>query len=276
MPDDCPACASLLIRFEGEVALRCVNPKCTAQMKEAIIHFVSRTAMNIEGVGERVVELLYQENLVHDVSDLYTLTKEQLIELERMGEKSVSNLLTAIENSKENSLEKMLFGLGIRHVGEKAASILSEEFGTLDALMKATTEELISIHEIGDKVAESITNYFNNEEVLEVLRKLEAQGLNLKYKGQSRQDVPTGGPFAEKTVVLTGKLFEMTRGEAKKRIEALGGKVTGSVSKNTDIVIAGEDAGSKLVRAEELEITVWNEEQMLGALGEKEQDYEEA
>ena len=270
MPDECPACDSILVRFEGEVALRCVNPKCSAQMKEAIIHFVSRNAMNIEGIGERVVEQLYRENLVQKaVSDLYTLTKEQLIELERMGEKSGSNLLTAIENSKENSLEKMLFGLGIRHVGEKAASILSEEFGTLEALMKATTEELIAIHEIGDKVAESITTYFNNEDVLEVLRKLESYGLNLTYKGQSRLDIPEDGPFAGRTVVLTGKLFRLTRGEAKKNIEALGGKVTGSVSKNTDLVIAGEDAGSKIVRAEELEITVWNEEKLLSVLGEK-------
>ena len=167
-------------------------------MKEAIIHFVSRNAMNIEGIGERVVEQLYRENLVHDVSDLYTLTREQLIELERMGEKSVANLLSAIESSKENSLEKMLFGLGIRHVGVKAASILAEEFGTLESLMKATTEELISIHEIGDKVAESLTTYFSNEDVLEVLRKLESYGLNLTYKGQSRQDLPTDGPFSGK------------------------------------------------------------------------------
>lgn len=269
MPDNCPECDSELIRLEEEVALRCVNPKCPAQMKEAIIHFVSRNAMNIEGIGERVVEQLYQEELVHDVSDLYTLTKEQLIDLERMGEKSVSNLLTAIEISKGNSLEKMLFGLGIRHVGVKAASILAEEFGTLDALMKATVEELVLIHEIGDKVAESITTYFSNEDVLEVLRKLELYGLNLTYKGQSRQDAPTEGPFAGKTVVLTGKLFEMTRGEAKEQIEALGGKVTGSVSKSTDLVVAGEAAGSKLVRAEELEITVWNEEQLIEALREK-------
>ena len=269
MPDNCPECDSELIRLEEEVALRCVNPKCPAQMKEAIIHFVSRNAMNIEGIGERVVEQLYGEELVHDVADLYTLTKEQLIDLERMGEKSVSNLLTAIENSKENSLEKMLFGLGIRHVGVKAASILAEEFGTLEALMKATAEELILIHEIGDKVAESITTYFSNEDVLEVLRKLESYGLNLTYKGQSRRDVPTDGPFAGKTVVLTGKLFEMTRGEAKKKIEELGGKVTGSVSKSTDLLVAGEAAGSKLIRAEELEITVWNEEQLIQALGEK-------
>lgn len=268
MPDNCPECDSELIRLEGEVALRCVNPKCPAQMKEAIIHFVSRNAMNIEGIGERVVEQLYREELVHDVSDLYTLTKEQLIDLERMGEKSVSNLLTAIETSKGNSLEKMLFGLGIRHVGVKAASILAEEFGTLEALMHATADDLILINEIGDKVAESLTTYFSNEDVLEVLRKLESYGLNLTYKGQLRQDVPTEGQFAGKTVVLTGKLFEMTRGEAKNKIESLGGKVTGSVSKSTDLVVAGEAAGSKLIRAEELEITVWNEVQLIEALGE--------
>ena len=171
MPENCPECDSELVRLEGEVALRCVNPKCPAQMKEAIIHFVSRNAMNIEGVGERVVEQLYGAKLVSDVSDLYTLTREQLIELERMGEKSVSNLLTAIENSKGNSLEKVLFGLGIRHVGEKAARILAEEFGTLEALMKADAEKLVTIHEIGDKVAESITTYFANEDVLELLTK---------------------------------------------------------------------------------------------------------
>lgn len=270
MPTNCPVCDSELVRIEEEVAIRCVNPQCPAQMKEAIIHFVSRNAMNIEGIGERVVDLLYKADLVHDVSDLYTLTREQLIELERMGEKSVSNLLTAIEASKENSLEKMLFGLGIRHVGEKAAAILAEEFGTLADLMVADAERLVTIHEIGDKVAESITTYFSNEKVLEVLRKLEAYGLNTAYKGRRRQDVPTDGLFSGKTVVLTGKLSILTRGEAKEKIEAFGGKVSGSVSKKTDLVIAGEDAGSKLAKAEELEITVWNETELIEALGEKE------
>ncbi len=270
MPKNCPVCDSELVRIEEEVAIRCVNPQCPAQMKEAIIHFVSRNAMNIEGIGERVVDLLYKANLVHDVSDLYTLTREQLIELERMGEKSVSNLLTAIEASKENSLEKMLFGLGIRHVGEKAAAILAEEFGTLAELMVADAERLITIHEIGDKVADSITTYFSNEKVLEVLRKLESYGLNTAYKGRRRQDAPTDGLFSGKTVVLTGKLSILTRGEAKEKIEAFGGKVSGSVSKKTDLVIAGEDAGSKLAKAEELEITVWNEAELIEALGEKE------
>ncbi len=270
MPKNCPVCDSELVRIEEEVAIRCVNPQCPAQMKEAIIHFVSRGAMNIEGIGERVVDQLYKADLVHDVSDLYTLTREQLIELERMGEKSVSNLLIAIEASKENSLEKMLFGLGIRHVGEKAAAILAEEFGTLADLMVADAERLLTIHEIGDKVADSITTYFSNEKVLEVLRKLESYGLNTAYKGRRRQDAPTDGLFSGKTVVLTGKLSILTRGEAKEKIEAFGGKVSGSVSKKTDLVIAGEDAGSKLAKAEELEITVWNEAQLIEALGEKE------
>ncbi|MFS0576944.1 NAD-dependent DNA ligase LigA [Sporosarcina sp. 179-K 3D1 HS] len=270
MPDHCPVCESELIRIEEEVALRCVNPQCPAQMKEAIIHFVSRNAMNIEGIGERLVDQLYHSELVHDVADLYTLEKDRLLQLERMGEKSVSNLLTAIEASKSNSLEKLLFGLGIRHVGERAATILSEEFGTLAALMEADTEQLTSIHEIGDKVADSITTYFSNEDVQKVLRKLEEYGVNLTYTGRSRNELPTEGPFAGKTVVLTGKLEILTRNEAKEKIEALGGKVSGSVSKKTDLVIAGEDAGSKLAKAQEFGISVWDETQLLDALGEKE------
>ena len=207
MPENCPVCDSELIRIEGEVALRCVNPQCPAQMKEAIIHFVSRNAMNIEGIGERVVDQLYNANLVHDVSDLYTLTKEQLFELERMGEKSVSNLLTAIEASKENSLEKMLFGLGIRHVGEKAAAILAEEFGTLSELMEADAERLITIHEIGDKVADSITTYFSNEDVLEVLRKLEVLRIEYGLYRTKQTRHSDRWAFSGKTVVLTGKLI---------------------------------------------------------------------
>lgn len=270
MPDNCPVCDSELVRIEGEVALRCVNPQCPAQMKEALIHFVSRNAMNIEGIGERVVDQLYTSGLVHDVSDLYCLTKEQLLSLERMGEKSATNLLTAIETSKSNSLEKLLFGLGIRHVGEKAAHILSEEFGTMDDIAKADVERLTSIHEIGDKVADAVVTFFNNEDVLELLGKLKSYGVNMDYKGRTRQEIPTEGPFAGKTVVLTGKLEILTRNEAKERIEALGGKVSGSVSKKTDLVIAGEEAGSKLVKAEELGITVWNETELVDALGEKE------
>ncbi|WP_339253809.1 NAD-dependent DNA ligase LigA [Sporosarcina sp. FSL W8-0480] len=270
MPDNCPVCDSELIRIEGEVALRCVNPQCPAQMKEALIHFVSRNAMNIEGIGERVVDQLYTAGLVHDVSDLYALTKDQLLTLERMGEKSASNLISAIEASKENSLEKLLFGLGIRHVGEKAAHILSEEFGTLEKIAGADADRLTSIHEIGDKVADSVISFFDNEDVQEVISKLESYGVNMEYKGRVRGELPTEGPFAGKTVVLTGKLSILTRHEAKERIEAMGGKVSGSVSKKTDLVIAGEDAGSKLVKAQELGITVWNETELVDALGEKE------
>ena len=270
MPDNCPVCDSELVRIEGEVALRCVNPQCPAQMKEALIHFVSRNAMNIEGIGERVVDQLYTSGLVHDVSDLYRLTKEQLLSLERMGEKSATNLLAAIEVSKTNSLEKLLFGLGIRHVGEKAAHILSEEFGSMEKLAKADAERLTSIHEIGDKVADAVITFFDNEDVLEVLGKLKSYGVNMDYKGRTRQEMPTEGPFAGKTIVLTGKLSLLTRNEAKERIEAMGGKVSGSVSKKTDLVIAGEEAGSKLAKAEELGITVWNETELVDALGEKE------
>ncbi|KXH86770.1 NAD-dependent DNA ligase LigA [Sporosarcina sp. HYO08] len=269
MPDHCPECESELVRMEGEVALRCVNPQCPAQMKEAIFHFVSRNAMNIEGIGERVVDQLYNSGLVRDVSDLYTLTKEQLLTLERMGEKSVSNLLKAIEVSKANSLEKLLFGLGIRHVGEKAATILAEEFGTLHALMEAEEDRLMQIHEIGEKVADAVTTYFGNDDVRDVIHKLEANGLNLMYKGLTVQDLPAEGPFVGKTVVLTGKLSLLTRNEAKEKIESLGGKVSGSVSKKTDLVIAGEDAGSKLAKANELEIPVWDETQLVESLGEK-------
>lgn len=270
MPENCPVCDSDLVRIEGEVALRCVNPKCPAQMKEALIHFVSRNAMNIEGIGERVVNQLYTTELVNDVADLYAITKDQLLSLERMGEKSATNLVTAIAASKDNSLEKLLFGLGIRHVGEKAAYILSEEFGTMDEIAKADAERLTAIHEIGEKVADSIITYFNNEEVMEVINKLKSYGVNMSYKGRSRQELPTEGPFAGKTIVLTGKLSILTRNEAKERIEALGGKISGSVSKKTDLVIAGEEAGSKLTKAEEFGIPVWNETELVDALGEKE------
>ncbi|MBD7986113.1 NAD-dependent DNA ligase LigA [Sporosarcina sp. Sa2YVA2] len=270
IPEHCPVCDSELVRIEGEVALRCVNPQCAAQMKEAIIHFVSRNAMNIEGIGERVVDQLYTAELVHDAADLYALTKEQLLELDRMGEKSVTNLLSAIQTSKANSLEKLLFGLGIRHVGERASRILSEEFGTMDAIAEADEERLTSIHEIGDKVAHSIKTFFANEDVQKVIGKLKEHGVNMTYAGPDRQEIPTDGPFAGKTVVLTGKLSILNRNDAKEQIEALGGKVSGSVSKKTDLVIAGEDAGSKLAKAEELNITIWNETDLIEALGEKE------
>jgi DNA ligase (NAD+) len=264
MPTHCPECGSELVRLEGEVALRCINPKCPAQIREGLIHFVSRQAMNIEGLGEKVISQLFREGLIHDVADIYRLTKEQLVHLERMGEKSATNLLNAIEASKQNSLERLLFGLGIRHVGAKAAKVLAEHFETMDRLQSATKEELMAIYEVGEKMADSIVTYFAKPEVKELLNELRAYGVNMEYKGPK---TPKAGDvdsyFAGKTVVLTGKLESLSRNEAKEKIEQLGGKVTGSVSKNTDLVIAGADAGSKLAKAEQLNIEIWDETRFL-------------
>ncbi|MED1202642.1 NAD-dependent DNA ligase LigA [Heyndrickxia acidicola] len=260
MPTHCPDCESELIRLEGEVALRCINPKCPAQIREGLIHFVSRNAMNIEGLGEKVISLLFSHQLIHDVADIYRLTREQLLNLERMGEKSAGNLLDAIEASKQNSLEKLLFGLGIRHVGFKAAKTLAQTFETMEKLQAATREELTAIQDIGEKMADSIVAYFENEEARELVKELQSLSVNMIYKGPKPVEaVNASSPLAGKTVVLTGKLEQMTREEAKERLEALGANVTGSVSKKTDLVIAGADAGSKLTKAEQLGIEVWDE-----------------
>ncbi|GAB1798478.1 NAD-dependent DNA ligase LigA [Priestia megaterium] len=267
MPTHCPECESELVRLEEEVALRCINPSCPAQIREGLIHFVSRNAMNIDGLGEKVISQLFREQLIKDVADIYTLTKHQLIELERMGEKSADNLIAAIEASKENSLERLLFGLGIRHVGAKAAKTLAQHFETIDKLTKATYDELVAINEIGAKMADAIVAYFTQEEVQELIHELKEYGVNLTYKGPKLVSVENvDSVFAGKTVVLTGKLEQLSRNEAKARIEALGGKVTGSVSKKTDLVVAGEEAGSKLTKANELEIEVWDEARLLTEL----------
>ncbi|MDM8146926.1 NAD-dependent DNA ligase LigA [Priestia megaterium] len=267
MPTHCPECESELVRLEEEVALRCINPSCPAQIREGLIHFVSRNAMNIDGLGEKVISQLFREQLIKDVADIYTLTKQQLIELERMGEKSVDNLIAAIEASKENSLERLLFGLGIRHVGAKAAKTLAQHFETIDKLTKATYDELVAINEIGAKMADAIVAYFTQEEVQELIHELKEYGVNLTYKGPKLVSVENvDSVFAGKTVVLTGKLEQLSRNEAKAQIEALGGKVTGSVSKKTDLVVAGEEAGSKLIKANELEIEVWDEARLLTEL----------
>lgn len=264
MPSHCPDCESELVRLEEEVALRCINPKCPAQIREGLIHFVSRTAMNIDGLGEKVISQLFQEKLIKDVADLYKLTSEQLNRLERMGEKSVTNLLNAIEASKQNSLEKLLFGLGIRHVGVKAAKTLSQQFETMDRLAAATQEDLTAVNEIGEKMADSIVTYFANEEVHELIAELKAAGVNMDYKGPKLVSLADSDSFfAGKTVVLTGKYEQLSRNEAKDKLEALGAKVAGSVSKKTDLVVAGEDAGSKLTKAQELGIEIWSEERML-------------
>ncbi|MED3563326.1 NAD-dependent DNA ligase LigA [Bacillus xiapuensis] len=267
MPTHCPECESELVRLDGEVALRCINPKCPAQIREGLIHFVSRDAMNIEGLGERVISQLFAEKLIADVADIYMLARDQLLALERMGEKSVSNLLNAIEASKGNSLEKLLFGLGIRHVGAKAAKILAQEFGAMDHLAAATKEQLIAINEIGDKMADSIVTFFEKEEVVSLLKELVSYGVNMEYKGaRPVSAAESDSIFAGKTIVLTGKLEQLSRNEAKEKIEALGGNVAGSVSKKTHLVIAGEDAGSKLTKAQELGIEVWDEEKLLAEL----------
>jgi DNA ligase (NAD+) len=249
------------------VALRCINPKCPAQLREGLIHFVSRVAMNIEGLGEKVISQLFAEKLIADVADIYKLTREQLLALERMGEKSATNLIKAIEISKTNSLEKLLFGLGIRHVGAKAAKTLSQQFGTMESLARASKEELLAINEIGDKMADSIVAYFEKEEAVELIHELAAAGVNMEYKGT--RPIPaeeSDSIFAGKTVVLTGKLERLSRNEAKDKIEALGGNVAGSVSKKTHLVIAGEEAGSKLTKAQDLGIEVWDEEKLLAEL----------
>ncbi|MEH7342905.1 NAD-dependent DNA ligase LigA [Bacillus sp. JJ1532] len=267
MPTHCPECESELIRLDGEVALRCINPKCPAQIREGLIHFVSRNAMNIDGLGEKVISQLFAENLIHDVADLYKLKYEQLIQLERMGEKSVQNLLAAIEASKQNSLEKLIFGLGIRHVGEKAAKTIAQQFGSMEGLEAATRDDFLAINEIGEKMADSIVAFFEQEEVKELLQELREADVNMEYKGPKLVTAENSESiFAGKTIVLTGKLERLSRNEAKDQIEALGGKVSGSVSKKTDIVIAGEDAGSKLTKAQELGIDIWDEERLVEEL----------
>ena len=264
MPTHCPECESELVRFEGEVALRCINPKCPAQLREGLIHFVSRVAMNIEGLGEKVISQLFAEKLIADVADIYKLTREQLLALERMGEKSATNLIKAIEISKGNSLEKLLFGLGIRHVGAKAAKTLAQQFGSMDKLARASKDDLLAINEIGDKMADSIVAYFEKEEAVELINELVAAGVNMEYKGTRPVSAEESDSiFAGKTVVLTGKLERLSRNEAKDKIEALGGNVAGSVSKKTHLVIAGVEAGSKLTKAQELGIEVWDEEKLL-------------
>lgn len=266
MPKHCPSCESELIRLNGEVALRCTNPNCPAQLKEGLIHFVSRDAMNIGGLGEKVIQQLYDNKLVKNIADLYRLEQEELLKLERMGEKSVRNLLEAIEASKENSLEKLLFGLGIRYIGAKAAQILAIHFHTIDHLQAATQEELVAIDEIGEIMAGAIIQYFSDEKVIALLLELKALQVNMTYTGRQEAEAHAISALSGKTIVLTGKMEHFTRQEAKEQIEAGGGAVTGSVSGKTDIVIAGEAAGSKYNQALDLGIDIWNEQDFMKAI----------
>ena len=256
IPTNCPSCDSDLLHFEDEVALRCINPRCPAQIMEGLIHFASRDAMNITGLGPSIVEKLFAENLVRDVADIYRLKEEDFLLLEGVKEKSASKLYQAIQASKENSAEKLLFGLGIRHVGSKASQLLLQHFHSIENLAQADPEEVASIESLGGVIAKSLQTYFATEGSEILLRELREAGVNLDYKGQT---VVANAALSGLTVVLTGKLERLKRSEAKSKLESLGAKVTGSVSKKTDLVIAGADAGSKLQKAQELGIEVRDE-----------------
>lgn len=256
IPTNCPSCESKLLHFEDEVALRCINPRCPAQIKEGLIHFASRDAMNISGLGPSIVEKLFVANLVKDVADIYRLTVEDFLLLDGIKEKSAQKLYQAIQASKENSAEKLLFGLGIRHVGSKASQLLLQHFHSIESLDQANSEEVASIESLGSVIAQSLQSYFETEGAKILLRELKELGVNLDYKGQV---VAADAALSGLTVVLTGKLERLTRSEAKSKLENLGAKVTGSVSKKTDLVVAGADAGSKLQKAQELGIEIRDE-----------------
>ena len=256
IPTNCPSCDSDLLHFEDEVALRCINPRCPAQIMEGLIHFASRDAMNITGLGPSVVEKLFAANLVKDVADIYRLKEDDFLLLEGVKEKSAAKLYQAIQASKENSAEKLLFGLGIRHVGSKASQLLLQHFHSIENLAQANPYEVASIESLGGVIAKSLQTYFATEGSEILLRELKEAGVNLDYKGQT---VVVDAALSGLTVVLTGKLERLKRSEAKSKLESLGAKVTGSVSKKTDLVVAGADAGSKLQKAQELGIEVRDE-----------------
>ena len=256
IPTNCPSCDSDLLHFEDEVALRCINPRCPAQIMEGLIHFASRDAMNITGLGPSIVEKLFAADLVKDVADIYRLQEEDFLLLEGVKEKSAGKLYQAIQASKENSAERLLFGLGIRHVGSKASQLLLQHFHSIENLAQADPEEVASIESLGGVIAKSLQTYFATEGSEILLRELKEAGVNLDYKGQT---VVADAALSGLTVVLTGKLERLKRSEAKTKLESLGAKVTGSVSKKTDLVVAGADAGSKLQKAQELGIEVRDE-----------------
>ena len=256
IPTNCPSCDSQLLHFEDEVALRCINPRCPAQIMEGLIHFASRDAMNITGLGPSIVEKLFAANLVKDVADIYRLKEDDFLLLEGVKEKSASKLYQAIQASKENSAEKLLFGLGIRHVGSKASQLLLQHFHSIENLAQADPEEVASIESLGSVIAQSLQTYFATEGSKILLDELKEAGVNLDYKGQT---VVADAALSGLTIVLTGKLERLTRSEAKNKLESLGAKVTGSVSKKTNLVVAGADAGSKLQKAQELGIEVRDE-----------------
>lgn len=274
MPTHCPQCGQALIRLPEEAAWRCVNGQCPAQIREAIIHFVSRDAMNIEGLGEQWITALLDADLVRNVADLYQLTVDDLMPLDRMGDKLAANLVESIRRSRDNSLERLVFGLGIRLVGEKAAKLLAASFGSMDSLVAAPEDALVSVREIGPKMATSLISYFANADNQELLERLRSAGVNMTYTSGGRVVAAAENAlFFDKTVVLTGSLATLDRKRAGQWVEQLGGRVTGSVSKHTDIVVAGESAGSKLDKAQQLRdsgqqpnLVIMDESQFLSAL----------
>lgn len=267
MPNTCPSCGQQTYIKENDPFTRCKNPDCPEQNIRRIIHFASRDALNIEGLGDKVVTTLYEKGIIAHTIDLFSLEREELISLDRMGEKSVDNLLNAIENSKQNSLDKVIFALGILNVGKKAGKILAEKYLNLTNLMNATLDELVNLDDVGQITAESILDYLSDENNIKFINDLIKVGMNPQYEVQ---EVNTDNIFAGKTVVLTGKLVELTRNEAKEYLEKYGAKVTGSVTSKTDLVIAGEKAGSKLAKAEQLGIRVINEEEFANMVREVE------
>jgi DNA ligase (NAD+) len=257
MPEKCPVCGGHVVRTEGEADHRCVNANCPAKLRETILHFASRGVMNIDGLGDALVAQLTDRGLVKNVADIYRLTKDDLLKLERMGDKSAQNVLEEIEASKRLPLERVIYGLGIRMVGERTAQFLAEHFGSMDALMKAGEEELQDVNEVGPRIAQSIVEFVQEPKNRALVKDL--HDLKLRLTGVKKE---RGTKLAGKTFVLTGTLAHFTRDEAKKMIEDAGGRVSGSVSKKTDFVVAGDDAGSKLDKAKELSVKVIGEKEM--------------
>ena len=261
MPEECPVCGEPTVRLEGEAAVKCINISCPAQIRRGIIHFASREAMDIDGLGESIITLLLKQDLIKDISDLYYLKKEQISVLERMGDKSATNLINAINKSKENDLWRFINGLGIKLIGTKAAKILASEFKDLDKLMSATEQELINLEEFGQTMADSVVEFFKEEKNISVIEKLKEAGVNTKLIESDDADITK--IFEKMKIVLTGTLPTLKRNDAKEMIEKRGGKATSSVSKSTSFVLAGEEAGSKLTKANDLGIKVIDEEKFL-------------
>jgi DNA ligase (NAD+) len=265
VPTTCPSCGAKLVHIEDEVALRCINPLCPAQVQEQLTHFASRPAMNIDGLGPKIIAQLQEKELVHDVADLYTLTADDLAQLDKFKEKSINNLLRSIAGSRDNSVERLLTGLGIRHVGAKAAAVLAAHFGDIDALMAADEETVAAVDGVGPIIAHTAVQYFARPETKELIEQLRAANVNLRYNGDNTP-VATDSFVSGKTVVITGKFSEFSRTELTQRLKELGAKVTGSVSKKTDLLVAGEDAGSKLTKAQTLGTQIMTEQELLNQL----------